>query len=86
MAYRLYDLQCQKCQYTFEYLIDMNDKEEDLKKVECQNCDTKSACIITLSAPRLNTMNLLSKEEYSKKMAKRSVDHSNMLRKKGLYS
>lgn len=74
MGFKLFDFQCNQCQHEFEEL------EDETGLVKCNNCGSFNTTKV-ISAPNLNTMNLLSKEEYKAKLKKRSLDHTKKMMK-----
>ena len=74
MAFKIFDFQCTKCNFTFEELVDNDDNPV------CSFCGSPDTEKLFPTA-RLNTMNLLSQEEYKKKMLKRSSDHTTKMLK-----
>jgi putative FmdB family regulatory protein len=69
MALILRDFECSTCGHKFEDLVDSSNT------TYCPNCASTNVQVL-LSAPNLNTLNLLSQPELKKKMIKRSADHT----------
>jgi uncharacterized Zn finger protein len=86
--YRLYDLKCQSCSHESEELLNSNDlsREEELRYYNCSNCGNTNTSQVIFKGCRVNTMGCLTKEDYSKKMAKRSEEHSKWLKKHERFS
>lgn len=69
MSYKVFDFECKDCGHVFEELT----KEGEV--ILCANCNSDNTERL-LSAPNLNTMNLLSKADYAANMKARSAAHT----------
>lgn len=69
MALILRDFQCPLCNHSFEDLVNSSNE------THCPNCGNMDV-ELQMSAPNLNTMNMLPPSEFKKKMLKRSEEHT----------